>query len=210
MRFKTPLVLLATLYAALFLSAANANQKAADDLNALLQRFKTYQANYAQVTTDGSDHILQKSSGKMMIRRPGGFRWETNEPTHQVIITDGKSLWIYDVDLMQATKQALKKQVRINPAALLSGSIKDMATQFSIAETNKGNVVAFTLTPKKEEYGFKSLVLTFDHKVLNKMVTINSLDQHSTFLFTQIKLNKTLPLSIFQFKEAPGIDIIEQ
>ncbi|MFK3617120.1 outer membrane lipoprotein chaperone LolA, partial [Coxiella burnetii] len=100
----------------------SAQSDATTQLSQLLSNFRTYQAKFNQITFDGQDRVIQQSHGRVMIMRPGRFRWETDSPTKQIIITNGKTLWVYDVDLSQATQQPLAQKTNINPASLLSGS----------------------------------------------------------------------------------------
>ena len=44
--------------------------------------------------------------------RPGRFRWETSDPYQQTVIANGDTLWIYDVDLKQASS-TIFSQTRI-------------------------------------------------------------------------------------------------
>ena len=46
----------------------------------------------------------QSSSGSFQILRPGLFKWTYNKPYEQVIVGDGKTIWLYDTELKQVTK----------------------------------------------------------------------------------------------------------
>src|SRR3989338_3432080 len=105
-QFKFTFLFLLMIFSAPIFSAQQ--KTAALELTQLLNGFSTFQAQFTQTTTDVNHQVLQQSSGTMMLMRPGRFRWETQNPTHQIVITDGKTLWIYDVDLKQATKQAIQ------------------------------------------------------------------------------------------------------
>lgn len=74
----------------------------------------------------------QKTTGKMALLRPGKFRWETQQPTQQLIIANGRYAWVYDVDLEQVTKQKINTQQPGSPAELLSGSSDTLRRAFSI------------------------------------------------------------------------------
>ncbi len=185
---------------------AYAQNDASVQLNQLLSSFQTYQANFHQVTQDTDGRVLQTSQGRIMIKRPGNFRWEADTPTKQIIITDGKTLWVYDVDLAQATRQPLNQQTNVNPASLLSGSVENLKKQFTI--TGGGNV--FQLVPTKKGINFNWIRVEFRGGVLASMKVQNNLDEVSTFQFTNIKINPSLPPSLFQFKPPRGVDVVNQ
>src|SRR3990167_4745124 len=119
-------------------------------LSGLLNQFTTFQAQFKQKTTDVENNVLQESEGRMMLVRPGRFRFETHNPTHQIVITDGKTLWVYDVDLKQATKQTIQHSA-INPAKLLSGDTNTLLKQFTVHMILHRDVLVFQLIPKKHD-----------------------------------------------------------
>ena len=101
---------------------ADTQLSSAVQLTRLLNQFTTLKANFTQKTVDINNQVLQKSNGNVMLQRPGHFRWETLAPSHQIVTTNGNTLWVYDVDLKQATKESLK-HIPVNPAKLLSGHV---------------------------------------------------------------------------------------
>lgn len=104
------------------MAADDSNTAAAKALNTYLANTKNMTASFTQ-TTSGSSKSLSagKFSGSMMVKRPNKFRWETKSPSEQLIVANGSSLWIYDKDLSQATKQNVDSQIGNTPALLLSG-----------------------------------------------------------------------------------------
>lgn len=182
----------------------------ASQLGKLLQNFQTYQAKFSQVTLDANGAIKQRTHGCVMIKRPGGFRWETETPTKQIVIVDGKTLWTYDVDLQQATKRTLDQKTTINPASLLSGSVSDLTSQFTVSIIS-GHPETFLLKPKqKNAVNFKSVELRFIDGRLTRMKVVNSLGETSVFNFSHIQLNRPLSSSLFQFKPPPDVDVVSQ
>src|SRR5690606_14711346 len=77
---------------------------AAKKLNQSLTELQSMQARFEQWVADKSQTTLQHVTGSMWIQRPGQFRWDTDEPYPQQIVSDGKTLLIYDKDLEQATR----------------------------------------------------------------------------------------------------------
>jgi outer membrane lipoprotein carrier protein len=183
---------------------------AAVELRQLLSHFTTYQAHFAQITYSTNGRELQNSQGQVLIKRPGGFRWETQSPMHQVIITDGRILWIYDIDLAQATRQLFSTKVALNPAVLLSGSLSDISRVFTVKRVHvREGLQSYLLKPKQQQT-FKTLVFSFDHGELVGMITENNLDQQSVFAFTKIKLNAPMKQQSFELIPPPDVDVVEE
>lgn len=205
-------VTLCMMFTLLFGSVANAAEKtAAAQLSTLLQRFDTYQANFSQRTVAENQRVLQTASGVVMIKRPGKFRWELQRPAQQILITDSKIFWFYDVDLAQATQQNLAQRTTIDPVMLLSGSAKDLSASFTVRPLFVGSSdTSFLLFPKKQDVGFKKIILTFQGDKMIEMVVENNLLQTSMFRFSNIRLNLPLADSLFTFKAPAGVDVVTQ
>ena len=103
------------------------NLTAAKRLNKLLTNTKSMSANFTQTTKGASSGTFK---GVMSVERPNNFRWETTSPSEQLIVANGSSMWIYDKDLEQATKQGVDTQVGNTPALLLSGDPSKINSNF--------------------------------------------------------------------------------
>ncbi|MCH9644565.1 MAG: outer membrane lipoprotein chaperone LolA [Gammaproteobacteria bacterium] len=186
-------------------------QTVAQQLQAQLQRFRTYQADFQQQVYDNRQHIISRASGKMAMKRPGMFRWETYQPSHQIVLTNGVWLWNYNVDLMQATQQKLQKGSRLNAATLLTGNAAKLLQQFSVTQSQRNDSSQiYQLTPKQKNDNFSWIKLSFKNNALVQMQFLNNLDQVSSFDFHDIRLNQSLDDSLFNFKAPKGVDIVKQ
>lgn len=177
-------------------------------LNGLLNQFTTYQAQFEQVTTDLQNEVLQQSTGSVMMDRPNYFRWETLQPTHQIVITNGTVLWMYDVDLKQVTKQTIQKNT-VNPAQLLLGNTQKALEKFTIRMIPHQDVLIFHLTPKRSTKQFRTISMAFKHDKLTEIQIENNLKQLTTFRFSHVKLNEKINPSVFRFTPPAGVDVLK-
>lgn len=187
---------------------ADTPMSAAGKLSELLNQFSTFQSNFMQKTVNLNQETLQYSSGIVMIERPGCFRWETLKPAHQIVITNGKKLWIYDVGLQQVTEQSIANN-SMSPAKLLSGDADQLLQQFFVRMIPHGNILNFQLIPKKHNRQFKMIGLTFSHEKLISMQIENNMQQTTIFDFSRIVLNKRLSSSLFEFTAPRGVDVLQ-
>ena len=188
-----------------------AQSDATSQLSELLSNFRTYQAKFNQITFDAQDRLIQQSHGRVMIMRPGRFRWEADSPTNQIIIINAKTLWLYDVDLSQVTQQPLAQKTNINPASLLSGSVKDLKQKFTITVNPTPDTATFQLVPYLgKSLNFNWIRLKFSKKQLTEMSVLNNLDERSIFEFSRIKVNAPLSSMLFEFKPSRCIDVVKQ
>lgn len=181
------------------------------DLATLLSGYKSLQANFTQTMTNEKGKLLQRSRGKMSLKRPGQFRWQITSPNKQLIIANNKYLWIYDVDLEQATQQKINKANTNSPAWLLSGSVTEIQDRFVVNRiSGSGGGQWFELKPKAKGDLFEWVKMQFKNKKMQQMILDDNLGQLSTFKFTRIKVNPQLSNYLFQFRAPKGVDVIKQ
>lgn len=173
----------------------------------LLQSFNSMTSNFTQTSSDQAGRVIKQSQGTMALQRPGKFRWQIQTPSKQLIVADGNTLWIYDSDLEQVTKQNLSQSKTTNPASLLSGDVQAIQQRFNIKEEGPQS---FELTPKAKNDLFNSVKLTFKNNVLNQMRVVDNLGQITTFTFINPRINPNLSSSTFIFSPPKGVDIIKQ
>ena len=100
---------------------AHADDEAAvKRLTGLLDQAQTLSGRFSQLTLDGSGTQLQETSGQMALKRPGLFRWHTDAPQEQLLVSNGQKVWLYDPDLMQVTVQTLDQRIAARVAARAS------------------------------------------------------------------------------------------
>jgi outer membrane lipoprotein carrier protein len=202
--------LLAVLSVALPLQASAAPDSAAvKRLTELLNQAQTLTGRFSQLTLDGSGVNLQESTGEMALKRPGQFRWHTDAPMEQLLVSDGKQVWLYDPDLEQVTIQQLDQRLTHTPALLLSGDVSKISENFDISHKETSGVVDFVLKPKSRDTLFDNLRLSFRNGVINDMQLIDSVGQRTNILFSGVKMNAPLNASMFRFVPPAGTDIIQ-
>lgn len=182
------------------------NLTAAKRLNKLLTNTKSMTANFTQTTKGASSGTFK---GTMSVQRPNNFRWETKSPSEQLIVANGNSMWIYDKDLEQATKQGVDSQVGNTPALLLSGDPSKIDKNFKITQPYN-NKNYYVLYPKSSNASFKSLSMSFSGGKPVMMVLNDTLGQTTSIKFSGIKMNPSINASQFKFTPPKGVDVINQ
>jgi outer membrane lipoprotein carrier protein len=177
---------------------------AASDLSQLLSGCKTYQASFAQKTYGSQGAVMSEAQGKFYLARPNKYRWDTTKPNSQIIIGDGKYMWVYDVDLMQATKQSIQT-AHLSPAQILSGDDAQWQSLFVISQKRSAGERVFHLSAKSKQQLFRQVDIYFKGQVLQKMQVLNNLSQATVFAFSKIQLNQPIASTLFVFK--PGADV---
>ena len=200
-------ILMLCLFTPLAVFAANG-----DELTNLLNQMQTMRASFTQTIYDNEGKAVQKSAGKLALDRPGKFRWEVRSPAPQIIIANGKRLWIYDPDLQQVTIRSLQSGAGDAPALLLSHQSSALESTYKIETRNDSSALRwFILTPKQKDNMFASVKMGFDaHKQLKEMLLQDQIGHSTRVQFAKIEVNIKLSPTLFTFKAPAGTDVIDE
>nr|WP_185268662.1 outer membrane lipoprotein chaperone LolA [Halopseudomonas xiamenensis] len=191
-------------------ASADDQARAAERLNELLSRAKTMTGGFSQMTLSANGANLQETTGTLALKRPGMFRWHTDPPLEQLLVSDGERIWLYDPDLEQVTIQKMDKRLSHTPALLLSGDVSQLQENFNIEWSEGSSVVDFTLTPKEADSMFDNLRVSFSDGVINDMQMSDPVGQRTNILFRNVQLNQTLDDAQFTFDVPDGVDVISE
>lgn len=172
------------------------------------QDLRSLRADFIQRVFDERSQVLQSSSGRMLMQRPGKFRWDYRTPAEQVIVADGQRLWAYDVGLAQVTVRKLDQALSSTPLALLSGAapIEDSFT-VGAARIQDG-LTWHELTPKQPQPEFRLLRIAFKGDALVSLELEDSFGQRTRLDFQTLERNPTLDPALLQFTPPPGVDVV--
>jgi len=188
-----------------------------DALENFVKNAKSGRAEFTQVVTgpakDAQATRSKTSSGTFEFSRPNRFRFNYQKPFEQVIVADGQTLWLHDVDLNQVTSRKQAKVLGSTPAALIA-SAPDLATlrkDFNLeAAGEKDGVQWVQATPKVKEGQLHSMRVGFRGNDLASLEILDSFGQRSTLTFTKMDLNAAIPPATFHFKPPPNTDVSRQ
>ena len=85
-------------------------EMASDQLIRLLNGIGGMSAHFQQQVKNANGEEIQRTEGLMKLMRPGKFYWYTQIPFEQKITSDGKRMWIYDIDLEQVIIQDVARE----------------------------------------------------------------------------------------------------
>lgn len=166
-------------------------------------------AKFEQFTYDASGQTLQTQSGELFLKRPNKFRWQSEKPFEQLLISDGAVLWQYDQDLEQASKQLLDKRISSTPALILSGNARQLQAEYDIYAEAMKDEMHFVLIPKRADALFDRLRLEFNSaRQLSRMIIKDEVGQKTVIRLSDVKYS-ALQDELFEFIAPVGTDIIE-
>lgn len=190
--------------------SADDQNGAAERLNELLSQTRTITGGFSQMTLSSNGASLQETTGSLELKRPGMFRWHTDPPLEQLLVSDGEKIWLYDPDLEQVTIQQMDQRLSHTPALLLSGDVSQLQDSFDIEWSQSGNVEDFSLTPTDADSMFDDLRVSFNDGVINDMQMSDPVGQRTNILFRNVELNAPLDDARFTFEVPDGVDVISE
>jgi outer membrane lipoprotein carrier protein len=153
----------------------------------------------------------EATRGTVVFAKPGQMRWHYTQPEESYVISDGKTLWIYDVASAQANKLAVNSGYLAGAALQFLLGEGKLAESFVVtAKGCEGGRIELDLLPR-EAASYERLGLTAD-PVTDLIVdtTITDLFGNRTRIrFEGLELNKTPEAAQFSFTPPAGVDVID-
>lgn len=176
-------------------------------LDRFFRNLDSLQAYFVQKLYSENGRLMETSLGRMQMQRPNKFRWNYQHPYGQLIVADGKSVWIYDSDLEQVTLKNLDKALGKTPAFLLSSN-RSIEADYYVNQLSSKVGKRFELIPKDAQAQFDSMQIHLSEKTLLGLELIDNLGQKTFITFSQVKRNPRLAQELFIFTPPAGVDII--
>lgn len=172
-------------------------ESGAERVNAYLDDLESLTARFEQFTFNAELSRLSESSGVFWVSRPGRFRWEYERPQRQVIIADGKRVYVHDLELDQVTHQSQDKALAGTPALLLTepGPIERHFEATPIESSDGRDWVE--LIPRAGESDVTRIELGFGPEGLESLIMEDSFGQMTRLNFSAIKRNEALDAGLF-------------
>jgi len=186
-----------------------ADDRAAGQLRQRLDAMNTLDGKFVQTTRDAKGVVQEQSSGDFMLKRPGMFYWKTLEPMPQLLVSNNKTIWLYDPDLETVNQREFSDDLRETPALLLSASIEQLHQNFTVSRADKAGSELYSLTPKVTKGLFQQLTLVFNGGDLREFVIQDSLGQVTSCVLSEVKRNQPVAEEKFYFIPPEGVEIIK-
>lgn len=183
-------------------------------LRAFVDHVATFTADFSQTQTDAQGKIIQQQSGQVWLERAndkggqGRFRWAYEKPYAQLLVCDGKRIWVYDPDLEQVTVRSASQALAGSPAELLAqrAALTD-AFIVTAGEATHGEQHV-ELTPKDPQSDFRSVALDLKDGAPVRMVFHDQLGNATEVAFTNVKTNVKIPDKQFKFTPPKGVAVV--
>ncbi len=180
-----------------------------ESLTNFTKGLKGLDGQFTQQVFDSKGKRKESVSGRVALSAPRLFRWEYLKPYPQLIIADGRKVWVYDPDLKQATVRPQGAEEQNSPLAALIDPQR-LIRDFNTKDAGKqAGLEWLELTPKQAEgAGFQNARLGFDATGLARMQIVDALGQRTDITFSGWKRNPTFAAKTFRFTPPKGVDVV--
>ncbi|MCC7459755.1 MAG: outer membrane lipoprotein carrier protein LolA [Proteobacteria bacterium] len=203
--------------ASLLISSAHAAEAPSivREIQNTFAKVQTIETNFTQ-TVSSARFGEKKSSGKLLIQRPGKMIWNYSDPKGKVFSANGDIITLYDPEDRQALVSPQPKGGKL-PAGLsfLMGQ-SNLTDHFVVDVLSDGKNSAGEREVKlfckpKSEMEFKELELTFVWKpnmTLVSSTTKDMLDSKNQIQFDKMKLNPSISSKAFDVKLPKDVPVV--
>ena len=180
-----------------------------ENLESFVQENISSSVDFSQIVYDIEGEEIQATTGSLKFQRPGKFRWHYKEPFEQLIVSNGKTLWVYDKDLEQVIIRSIGGSFGSSPAALLAGSDEiDSYYLMEGAGDGVGQEDSLVLKPLEQDGMFKKIKITFLEKNISTMELFDYLGQKTIIHFSKFNKQTSFKPKTFQFIAPEGVDVL--
>lgn len=198
------------IFAAAFLGYGVSVRAAGDPLDRFFRHVVTFKASFHQVVLDEALNPIQESSGTLYLERPNKFRWDYEQPFKQHIVSDGKQIWVHDVELKQVTVRKMSGALGNTPAILLAGKGR-LGDNFKVKSLGKQGKLTWTkMIPREKDGGFEDIRIGFEDSRIRKLEMIDSFGQVTRISLRDNRENKRIGKGKFRFTPPAGVDVVRQ
>jgi outer membrane lipoprotein carrier protein len=151
-----------------------------------------------------------EASGVALFAKPGRMRWTYEKPEPSLVVSDGKTLWIYDPTAREVQEFEVGEGFLSGTAVqflLGEGRILDAFTVR--AEGCGGQTVTLFLTPR-EEASYEWLELRVDPKTgdVRGTAVVDLFGNRTDVAFASLRSNLRPDPARFRFEPEPGVRVL--
>ncbi|WP_078119595.1 LolA family protein [Thiosocius teredinicola] len=182
---------------------------ARDALDNFMQGLSTLQAKFEQSVLDTEQATTGQMHGLFLLERPGHFRWDYVSPNKQVILADGRDVWVIEEELKQVTRHYQDWALKGTPAAFLANE-RSVDDDFEVVDIGERRGLQWLeLIPRDKESDFVRVLLAFEGNELRLLELYDNYGQISRFRFFDVQRNVPIDPQLFVYQGHDDWDVLQ-
>jgi outer membrane lipoprotein carrier protein len=182
-------------------------------------KVKTARASFEQTLTNPLTGNSTVQHGELQQQRPGRFAARFSDPKGDVVVADGKTLWIYQ------PSSAPGQVIKLSLASAGGGAGVDLTDQLLLAPRSKYTIAsagslaiegrattALALTPKTQQAPFTRALVWIDDAdgTLRQFEVTDATGLVRRVTLSKVRLNVPVDRDAFSFKPPKGVKVYDQ
>ncbi|MCK4707140.1 MAG: outer membrane lipoprotein chaperone LolA [Gammaproteobacteria bacterium] len=177
-------------------------------LKSFLKNSINFEATFSQSLFDENGIELQFSAGKFSLQKPGKFSWDYDEPYHQIIMSNGKLIWMFDSELEQVIIKPVDSSLSKTSMVLLFNET-DIDKDFKVLKLDVVHGVNWLeLTAIDQDSEFNSILIGMKDNLIASIKLIDGFGQTTVIKFTDISTSHEFKKNRFEFVIPKNVDVI--
>ena len=199
----------------------NSHADVARKVKETFEKMTAYSAAFNIVSTDGSSR--KNMNGTLYYKQPGKIRFDFSSPSGDLIVSDGKILWIYINRLRAVGKQDLEIDKRdqddspiflASPGPGISRLFSKYHYRFDTTQQPRpddgGMYFVLDLNQRVKVGGFENIKLFIDAKtyLIKKAIGTDSISRETTIVFSNQKVDPSIEGKLFQYQPDESVRVV--
>ena len=208
MKFVFKAVLLLGLLLATFIVLAGESGPARSELEKFAGELERFKADFTQTVKSQDGTIQDKTQGQVWLQSPDKLRWVYSGEFPEIIVADGKNIWIYDVSLEQVTVKPQSDQATDSPLMVLA-DVSQLDQQFKVTEMGEfEDMLLLELRSLDGESEFERILLGLEPGGIRMMTMEDAFGQRTEIQFENALVNPPAEPERFLFTPPEGTDVV--
>jgi len=189
------------------------------DLDAILDGIENryagegFSAKFFQESMLKAMQISDTAEGQLLVKRPDKMRWAYSMPDEQMIVSDGRSVWIYRPADKQVMVGKASQFFGMGQGAAFLSDLGQLRKSFKIelqpAENEKYH--RLRLVPRKPNPDLAEIILSVErasHRI-DQVVTTNAYGDETRIVLSDYQFNIDPEVKLFTFTIPKGVDVVQ-
>jgi outer membrane lipoprotein carrier protein len=180
-----------------------------NDLQRIYDSSKDLSARFVQTSHLAAAGMDREVRGKVVFKKGGKMRWTYEGDDPQEIVSDGKTLWIYQVRDKNVMRQDLRKLPAANRLGLdLLSGFQGAADTFHLSACGES---CLELKPRQTRPDINRILLDLDPKTreVKAVTTEDGLGNRTRVELREVRWNIGAKDDLFTFKVPRGVEVLE-
>lgn len=189
-------------------AGANDSGPARGELERFANAMQRFQADFTQTVQSQDGQVQDQTEGQVWLQSPDKLRWVYSGEFPEIIVADGKNIWVYDESLEQVTVKPQPEHASDSPLMILA-DVSRLDEQFQVTELGDfEDMWLLELRSLESESEFERILLGMVQGGIRMMAMEDAFGQRTEIQFENVLLNQPANPALFSFTPPEGTDVV--